>query len=316
MVIHDCARGPATTRASDDDTFGRLRKYSFGGRLTKRRAEISRRSDGYLRSAVVVKGSSLRCSPWRATMLGHSSAADAETETLRSLLDGIGKRRRGARAARRAGYRQVPSPGGGGGARARAQLRGAERRWGCSARPASGSRVCTSSCGRCVTTRPACFPPTAPCSTLRSASETALRRSTFASPWRSSICSARSPPSAPLLVIVEDAHWLDRPSSDVLAFVARRLESDPIVLLAAVRDGTASSLVDAGLPEHPARRARPRRRGGAAGRSAKQLTPTMRNQILREAAGNPLALIELPIATARAGAGHADAGLGAAHRPT
>ena len=34
---------------------------------------------------------------------------------------------------------------------------------------------------------------------------------------------------APLLLVVEDAHWLDRPSADVLAFVARRIESDPIV---------------------------------------------------------------------------------------
>jgi predicted ATPase len=32
--------------------------------------------------------------------------------------------------------------------------------------------------------------------------------------------------AAPLLVIVEDAHWLDRPTADVLAFVARRIESD------------------------------------------------------------------------------------------
>ena len=37
---------------------------------------------------------------------------------------------------------------------------------------------------------------------------------------------------APLLLVVEDAHWLDRPSSDALAFLARRIESDPIVLLA------------------------------------------------------------------------------------
>src|SRR3954465_12547670 len=39
---------------------------------------------------------------------------------------------------------------------------------------------------------------------------------------------------APLLLIVEDAHWLDPPTAEVLAFVARRIESDPIVLLAAV----------------------------------------------------------------------------------
>src|SRR3954451_17476255 len=42
---------------------------------------------------------------------------------------------------------------------------------------------------------------------------------------------------APLLLMVEDAHWLDRPTADVLAFVARRIESDPIVMLATTRDG-------------------------------------------------------------------------------
>jgi hypothetical protein len=55
---------------------------------------------------------------------------------------------------------------------------------------------------------------------------------------------------APLLVVVEDTHWLDRPSSDVLAFVARRIESDPIVVLVAIRDGYPSALGEVGLPEH------------------------------------------------------------------
>ena len=104
----------------------------------------------------------------------------------------------------------------------------------------------------------------------------------------------------PLLVIVEDAHWLDRPSSDVLAFVARRLESDPIVLLAAVRDGTWSPLVDVGLPELRLGALDPDTAAALLDSSARQLTPTMRKRILREAAGNPLALIELPIAAARA----------------
>ncbi len=53
----------------------------------------------------------------------------------------------------------------------------------------------------------------------------------------------------PLLLVVDDAHWLDPPTADVLAFVARRIESDPIVLLAATRDGYPSStLTSAGLP--------------------------------------------------------------------
>src|ERR687896_1156020 len=55
---------------------------------------------------------------------------------------------------------------------------------------------------------------------------------------------------APLVLVVEDAHWLDRATADVLAFVARRIESDPILLLAAIRDGYASALGEAGLPEH------------------------------------------------------------------
>jgi predicted ATPase len=53
---------------------------------------------------------------------------------------------------------------------------------------------------------------------------------------------------APLLVVVEDAQWLDRSTDDVLAFVARRLASEPIVLLAAVREGQASAMGEAGLP--------------------------------------------------------------------
>jgi DNA-binding CsgD family transcriptional regulator len=100
---------------------------------------------------------------------------------------------------------------------------------------------------------------------------------------------------APLLLIVEDAQWLDRPTSDVLAFVARRIESDPIVMLAAARDGYPSVLVDAGLPEL--------RLGGLDNATAEalldaaapHLPPAARTRVLREASGNPLALLELPV---------------------
>ena len=56
---------------------------------------------------------------------------------------------------------------------------------------------------------------------------------------------------APLLILAEDAQWLDRPTTDVLAFVACRLQSGPIVLLAAVREGYPSLLVDAGRRPRP-----------------------------------------------------------------
>ena len=54
--------------------------------------------------------------------------------------------------------------------------------------------------------------------------------------------------NAPLLLVVEDAHWLDRSSVEVLAFVARRLEMEPVILLFAVRDGVPNDLDEAGLP--------------------------------------------------------------------
>jgi hypothetical protein len=54
--------------------------------------------------------------------------------------------------------------------------------------------------------------------------------------------------SAPLLISVEDAYWLDRPTIDALAFAARRIESDPIVMLAALRDGYDSLLSQVGVP--------------------------------------------------------------------
>ena len=55
---------------------------------------------------------------------------------------------------------------------------------------------------------------------------------------------------APLLLIVEDAHWLDRPTADVLTFVARRLEGDPVLMLVAIRDGYKSPLDAVGLRGH------------------------------------------------------------------
>src|ERR1700694_6062250 len=55
---------------------------------------------------------------------------------------------------------------------------------------------------------------------------------------------------APLLVVADDAQWLDHPPAEVLAFFARRGPSEPIVLLAATRDGYPSPLVDAGLREY------------------------------------------------------------------
>jgi DNA-binding CsgD family transcriptional regulator len=99
---------------------------------------------------------------------------------------------------------------------------------------------------------------------------------------------------APLLLVVEDAQWLDRPTSEALAFVARRIESDPVILLAATRDGYPSVLGDAGLPEHRVAGLDDASAVALLDASAPQLSLAARTRVLREAAGNPLALLELP----------------------
>src|ERR687896_589 len=99
----------------------------------------------------------------------------------------------------------------------------------------------------------------------------------------------------PLLVVAEDAHWLDRPTAGVLGFIARRIEHEPIVVLAASREGEESPINDAGLPtlrlggidDEPA--------GELLDTHHRQLAPTVRGQMLEQAGGNPLALVELPV---------------------
>ncbi|HWY89332.1 MAG TPA: ATP-binding protein, partial [Solirubrobacteraceae bacterium] len=51
-----------------------------------------------------------------------------------------------------------------------------------------------------------------------------------------------------LLLIVDDAHWLDRSSLGVLSFIARRLELESVALIAAVREGHASPLSEVHSP--------------------------------------------------------------------
>ena len=99
---------------------------------------------------------------------------------------------------------------------------------------------------------------------------------------------------APILLVVEDAHWLDRASADVLVFVARRLEFEPVVLLAALRDGFDGPFADSGLPELALSRLDPASAEQVVDTRAPDLRPEVRERVLREAAGNPLALVELP----------------------
>ena len=101
----------------------------------------------------------------------------------------------------------------------------------------------------------------------------------------------------PILAVVDDAQWLDRASDEALAFVARRLGSDPVVLLIAIREGGVPTAVEsaglAALSLQPLSDADAR---GMLARHGAHLGASVRERILREAAGNPLALVELPAA--------------------
>jgi DNA-binding CsgD family transcriptional regulator len=104
--------------------------------------------------------------------------------------------------------------------------------------------------------------------------------------------------STPLLLVVGDAHWLDPATSDVLAFVARRLEAEPIVAFLEVREGFDARIELAGLPEIRLAPLDPSASAALIDATAPNLAPEIRSRVLAEALGNPLALIELPRALA------------------
>jgi DNA-binding CsgD family transcriptional regulator len=104
--------------------------------------------------------------------------------------------------------------------------------------------------------------------------------------------------SGPIVLIVDDAQWLDRSTADALAFVARRLESDPIVLLVAVRDDFESPLLEVRLPELRVPALAAADAASLLRARAPDLPPALHARILNEAGGNPLALVELPVALA------------------
>ncbi|GGM04194.1 AAA family ATPase [Dactylosporangium sucinum] len=113
---------------------------------------------------------------------------------------------------------------------------------------------------------------------------------------------------APLLLVVDDAHWLDRASADVLVFVARRLEFEPMGLLVAVREGVRSVFDGAGLPELAVGRLDDDAAAALLDAGAPALRQAVRERVLAESAGSPLALVELPIAMRDVGDGVAPIG--------
>ncbi|MFJ3787632.1 ATP-binding protein [Kitasatospora sp. NPDC090091] len=134
----------------------------------------------------------------------------------------------------------------------------------------------------------------------------------------------------PLLCVVDDVQWLDRSSLDALVLAARRLQAEGVALLLAVRDGGAAApgpgsaagsrgasgsgrsapagatgadgLPLAGLPElRLAGLAEPDAARLLDARAGAGVSGEVRRRLLAEAAGNPLALTELPAAVNESG---------------
>ena len=100
----------------------------------------------------------------------------------------------------------------------------------------------------------------------------------------------------PVLVVLDDAHWFDRASAEVLLFAARRLDAESVVMLFAARTELAPAFPAPGLPELTLTRLDDASAREVLDAGAGDLPRHVRELLLRNAAGNPLALHELPAA--------------------
>jgi len=107
--------------------------------------------------------------------------------------------------------------------------------------------------------------------------------------------------SLPVVLIVDDAQWLDRSTLSVIAFIGRRLEAEHVALVAAVRSGQSTPLDDAHLPTLDLERLSASAAARLLDRTAPELHPILRARVLAESSGNPLALVELARSMGRSG---------------
>jgi DNA-binding CsgD family transcriptional regulator len=104
----------------------------------------------------------------------------------------------------------------------------------------------------------------------------------------------RAAAAQPVLVILDDLPWLDRASAGVLSFVARRLGGSQVALIGASRTREADFFDHAGLPELEVSRLDDAAAAQLLDGRFPELASAVRERILVEAQGNPLALLELP----------------------
>ena len=101
---------------------------------------------------------------------------------------------------------------------------------------------------------------------------------------------ARAADERPVLVVIDDAQWLDDPSLDAFLFAGRRLHQEGVAMIAAVRDDVRripvpwlDRLAVVPLPDDEARAL-----------LDQHIAPPVVERLVETAAGNPLALLEIP----------------------
>src|SRR5262245_2635934 len=97
----------------------------------------------------------------------------------------------------------------------------------------------------------------------------------------------------PVLCLVDDAHWLDTPSADALGFPARRLRAERVAMLFAAREGDPRSFESPGLAVLELEGLDDAAAVALLSDRPKAMAPSVREGLLAEASGNPLALLEL-----------------------
>ena len=98
----------------------------------------------------------------------------------------------------------------------------------------------------------------------------------------------------PLLVAVDDVHWIDTPTMDVIDFVSRRIGTEPVMVLLSSRPSVGGGLINRSMEVIELQPLNPSSAQVLIDRVAPDLTTEVRQRLLSAANGNPLALLELP----------------------
>jgi DNA-binding CsgD family transcriptional regulator len=99
----------------------------------------------------------------------------------------------------------------------------------------------------------------------------------------------------PVLLVVDEAQWLDIPTLEVLGFVARRVGAEPLGILLALREAHTAWLGAPDIRELHLKPLEPAAADALLDARNPGLEPGVRRRVVEMSAGNPLALMELPV---------------------